>query len=146
VKKQEETSEASQETFASVIGAWEMELKRLRSPWVEAHRENLALGAAAYGLYMGIPPERVRADLETLSEETADSQIGKRLTAVDRTIRRYVKGERIAWRRFYALANLQPPRSTSLAPPEVLSDLKALRTQAKGAVWKNNAIWVIAKY
>jgi hypothetical protein len=75
---------------------WEMELRRLKVAWREGGRQNLALGAAAYGLELGIAPEKIEKDIKALAESAGDPEVSRRMEAVRHTVSKHATGERVA--------------------------------------------------
>jgi DNA-binding MarR family transcriptional regulator len=115
--------------------AWETELNRLRPKWEETRRQDLTMGAAAYGLALGVPPEKVREDLLNLAKASDDPEIEKRRDAVNRTLSKHAEGKRVAWRTYYQRAGLEPPRG-KYPSPEVLFELEFLKAKVLEKVWK----------
>ena len=112
--------------------AWETELRRLKGEWREGGRQHLALGAAAYGLALGIAPEKIEKDVKALAESTSDPEVSRRMEAVRHTVSKHASGKRVAWIRWYRQAGLEAPRVTSAPSPEVLSILEQL---AEHVLW-----------
>jgi hypothetical protein len=106
--------------------AWEEELRRLEGEWREGRRQRLALGATAYGLTLGITPEKTEEDLRALAQSANDPEVSRRMEAVRHTVRKYVTGERVAWIRWYEQAGLEAPRIKPAPSPEMLSILEQL--------------------
>lgn len=118
--------------------AWEAELRRLRPHWVENKRQFLTLGAAAYGLVgLSIPPEKVKDDLLSLMREARDEEINtRRLDAVKGTIKKYEKGEPIAWKKWYTDAGIEAPRSKFGPSSETYANLRKLEYEAWCRPWR----------
>jgi hypothetical protein len=106
--------------------AWEIELRRLKGEWREGGRQHLALGAAAYGLALGIAPEKIEKDIKALAESTSDPEVSRRMEAVRNTVSKHASGERVAWIRWYRQAGLEAPRVKPAPSPEVLNILEQL--------------------
>lgn len=115
--------------------AWKTELNRLRAEWEENRRQDLVMGAAAYGIALGVPPEKILEDLLALAEENEDPEIEQRQDAVNRTLSKHAQGERVAWRPYYQRAGLEPPMSKGPSS-EVIRELEFLKTSAVKRVWK----------
>jgi len=126
-------------TYTGGLEAWGAEMTKLKEVWAEGRRQNLTLGATAYGISLGIPDERIKADIETLETASSNPELDNRLRAVDCTIEQHAKGERIAWRRFYDLADVRPPRGNRAAPWEVLLRLQVLGYRLSGIPFKGMA-------
>ena len=112
--------------------AWEIELRRLKGEWREGGRQHLALGAAAYGLALGIAPEKIEGDIKALAESASDPEVSRRMEAVRHTVSKHASGERVAWIRWYGQAGLEAPRVKPAPSPEVLSNLEQL---AEHVLW-----------
>lgn len=73
------TKTAASKVHATGMGsfeAWEAELRRLKSYWVENKRQFLTLGATAYGLVgLGLPSEKVKEGLLLLMRKAKDEEI-----------------------------------------------------------------------
>ena len=123
-------------TYAGAQIVWDDEIARLKSEWVEGRRQNLTLGATAYGISLGIGAERIKEDIEELERTSSDPEVKDRLIAVDRTVEKYAKGERIGWRKFYMLAGVEPPTGNKVVPWEVTLKLHALEDRLRGAPFK----------
>jgi hypothetical protein len=106
--------------------AWEEELMRLEGEWREGRRQRLALGATAYGLALGITPEKIEEDLRAVAESANDPEVSRRMEAVRHTVRKYATGERVAWTTWYEQAGLEAPRIKPAPSPEMLSILEQL--------------------
>ncbi len=85
-------------TYAGGLEAWDAEMTRLGKVWVEGKRQHLTLGATAYGIRsLGIPADRIKSSIEALERASSDPEVDQRMKAVDRTVQRHVRGERVAW-------------------------------------------------
>jgi hypothetical protein len=123
-------------TYAGAQKAWDAEMARLRVLWAEGARQNLTLGATAYGISLGIAADRIKEDVEALERTSSNPELKDRLTAVERTIEKHVKGERIAWRNFYMLADVEPPTGNKVVGWEVLLKLQILEDRLHGVPFK----------
>ncbi len=126
-------------TYDGALKALEAEVTRLEGFWVESKRQHLALGASAYGVSLGMSAERIREDIETLESASYPPEVDDRLGAVNRTIERHVRGERVAWRKFYALADVEPPRGMRIVAWDVLLKLQVLDDSLRSAPFKGMA-------
>ncbi len=126
-------------TYEGAIKAWEAETARLEGVWTERRRQHLALGASAYGVSLGMSAERIREDIETLERSSYPPEVYARLGAVNRTVERHAKGERIAWRRFYALADVDPPKGNRIVSWDVLLKLQVLEDRLRSETCKGMA-------
>jgi DNA-binding transcriptional ArsR family regulator len=115
---------------ADPLERWRSELKRVAPHWVQGYRQKLALGLTAVGLGWGIPPEVVRADIERLALRCGDEEARSRLRAVDDTIKDARAGKRVAARRFYEAAGLEPPCGE--VDPRAVAILDALEASLDG--------------
>lgn len=94
---------------------WYAELERVRRVWQEGVRTSLSLGVAAFGLFIGIAPEQVLADLDRLMVDARDEERKWHLGAVHDTISRWQcfqdgsSTERTAFKTFYERAGIEPP-------------------------------------
>jgi hypothetical protein len=120
-------------TYSGGLKAWDAEVTRLRKAWAESRRQHLALGATAYGISLGIGAGRVKGDIEALEKASSDPEVDERLKAVDGTIERRTKGRRIAWRKFYTLADVEPPGANRVVPWEVILRLQILEDRLRSA-------------
>lgn len=116
--------------------SWKTELDRLGSVWEEGVRQDLTMGAAAYGLLLGIEAERVEEDLERLVEEAEDEEIGQRLKAIANTVSKHGQGKPVAWRSYYEAAGLEPPSLGLVPTDEVLEKIRAVEAHARLITWK----------
>jgi DNA-binding MarR family transcriptional regulator len=123
-------------TYAGALKAWGAEMARLRVLWAEGGRQNLTMGATAYGISLGIAADRIKENIEALERTSSDPEVRDRLTAVDRTIEKHVKGERIAWRKFYMLADVEPPTGNKVVGWEVLLKLQILEDRLHSVPFK----------
>lgn len=123
-------------TYSGVPKAWNAECTRLKEFWVEGKRQYLALGLTAYGISIGVPDEKIREDIKALERASSNPEIDSRMKAVDGTVKKYVKGERIAWRKFYSLADVEPPRANKVVSWEVLLKLQILEDQLRSLPFK----------
>lgn len=118
-------------TYSEVLKAWNAECTRLKEFWVEGKRQYLALGLTAYGISIGVTDEKIREDIKALETASSNPEIDSRMKAVDGTVKKYVKGERIAWRKFYNLADVEPPGANKVIAWEVLLKLQILEDQLR---------------
>ncbi len=123
-------------TYDGALKAWDAEMARLKEVWVEGKRQNLTLGASAYGISIGMSAERIRGDIETMERASSNPEVDDRLKAVNGTIERHVKGERIAWRKWYLLADVEPPRGNRIVPWEVTLRLQVLEDRLRSSLFK----------
>jgi hypothetical protein len=124
-------------TYAGGLEAWDTEMARLQEAWVEGKRQHLTLGATAYGIKsLGIPADRIKSSIEALERASSDPEVDQRMKAVDRTVQRHVRGERVAWVKFYKLAGVEPPLSNKVVPYEVILKLHALEDRLSSALFK----------
>jgi len=127
-------------TYAEGLEAWQEEVRRIEPLWTKNRRQDLALGLTAYGLKLGVPPARIRSDIEALEENSSEPEVPKRQEdAVDRTVRRHEEGERIAGLLYYRKAGVEPPPYNQVAPLEALLKLQLLRDRASMRLWKGMA-------
>jgi hypothetical protein len=124
-------------TYAGGIEAWDAEMARLKEVWVKTRRQYLALGASAYGIRsLGISADRIKSSIEALEKASSDPEVDQRMKAVDRTVEKHVKGERVAWVKFYNLAGVEPPKSNKVVPYEVIIKLHILEDRLSSALFK----------
>ena len=123
-------------TYEGALKAWEAEMTRLEEVWSESRRQNLALGASAYGVSIGMSAERIREDIEVLERASLNPEVDDRLGAVNGTIEKHTKGERIAWRKWYLLADVEPPRGNRVVPWDVLLKLQVLEDRLRSSPFK----------
>jgi len=127
---------ADTSTYEGALKTWGAEMRRLKEEWVEGKRQYLALGASAYGISLGMTKDRIKGDIETLEKGSSDPQVAERLRAVDGTIEKHVKGERIAWRKFYMLADVEPPGANRVIGWEVILKLQVLEEKLRSVPFK----------
>lgn len=123
-------------TYEGALKTWEGEIERLKEVWDEGRRQYLTLGATAYGISLGMSADRIKTDIEHLERTSAYPEVTERLKAVDATIEKHVKGERIAWRKFYMLADVEPPGANRVMPWEVILRLQVLEDRLRSAPFK----------
>ncbi len=124
-------------TYARGIEAWDAEMARLKEVWVQGKRQYLTLGASAYGIRsLGISADRIKNSIEALEKASSYPEVDERLKAVDHTLQKYVRGERIAWRKFYNLAGVEPPGANKVVPWEVILKLHILEDRLSSAPFK----------
>ena len=129
-------NEARIDTYAGGLQAWESEVGRLKSVWIVSRRQNLALGATAYGIAIGITTDQIRSDIKSLEDDSSDPEVSTRLEAVNSTIEKHAKGERVAWRKYYLMAEVEPPKASRVVPWMVLLKLKALEIRLQNTNFK----------
>jgi predicted transcriptional regulator len=124
------------ETYSDAIGAWEAEVLRVEPYYGKTRRQNLVMGLSGYGMHIGVPPDRIRKDIETLGTKFSDPELVKRLGAVDGTIGKFQRGERVAYRKFYQLAGLEPPASNKAVSWDVILRVKAFEDKLHSEIFK----------
>ncbi len=123
-------------TYGGGLRTWDAEMTRLKEIWVEGRRQYLTLGATAYGISLGMTAVRIKEDIEALERASTHPEVDERLKAVDRTIEKHVKGQRIAWRKFYNLADVEPPGANKMVPWEVILRLQILEDRLRSVPFK----------
>ena len=111
-------------------------MPRLKEVLVERKRQNLAWGATAYGISLGITADGLRSSIEALEKASSDPEVDERMKAVDGTVEKHVKGQRIAWRKFYTLADVEPPGANKVVPWQVTLRLQILEDRLSSAPFK----------
>ncbi len=123
-------------TYADAVKAWQAEVKRLDRFWIEGRRQHLALGVAAYGLTIGITADTIRKDIKCLETKSDSPEVKERLKAVDGTVEKHDRGDRVAYRKWYRLADVEPPVGGRVVPYEVFLKLKILEEKLRCANFK----------
>ena len=123
-------------TYSGALKVWDGEITRLKELWVETKRQYLTLGSAAYGISLGVPADKIRNDIKALESSSSHPEVDDRLKAVNGTIEKYVKGERVAWRKFYNLAGVEPPGANRVVAWEILLKLQVLEDKLCSAPFK----------
>ncbi len=108
------------------ITCFRAELERLSKAFVEPHRQNLIMGVAAYGVRaLGLSADAVRKEIATFLSRTDPDELERRLEAVERTLKKHVAGQLVAWHEFYTRAGVDlPPATKKLPTAEVLEKVK----------------------
>lgn len=123
-------------TYEEALKAWKAEVARLEEVWVKSKRQNLTLGASAYGISLGISVDRIKEDIQSLELASFLPEVSDRMGGVNGTLERHVKGKRIAWRKFYTLADVEPPKGVRVVPYDVLLKLQVLEDGLQSETFK----------
>lgn len=124
------------DTYSDASEAFSAEGQRIARSWTESRRQYLALGFTAFAIRIGVAADAIREAITAMEEKSSNPEVDKRLAAVNSTIEKYEKGQRIACHKFYRLAGLEPPALRRAVSWEAQVRLRAFKAKLDSAAFK----------